>query len=28
VQRLQQAVECGAIGETGEAAEKTRRGNA
>ncbi|AGG89597.1 winged helix-turn-helix transcriptional regulator [Rhodanobacter denitrificans] len=28
VQRLQQAVECGAIGKTGEAAEKTRRGNA
>ena len=28
VQRLQQAVECGAIGETGEAAEKTRRGTA
>jgi DNA-binding HxlR family transcriptional regulator len=28
VQRLQQAVECGAIGETGEAVEKTRRGNA
>jgi len=28
VQRLQQAVECGAIGETGDAAEKTRRGNA
>ena len=28
VQRLQQAVECGAIGETGEVVEKTRRGNA
>ena len=28
VQRLQQAVECGAIGETGDAAEKARRGNA
>jgi DNA-binding HxlR family transcriptional regulator len=28
VQRLQQAVECGAIGETSDVAEKTRRGNA
>ena len=28
VQRLQQAVECGATGETGDAVEKTRRGNA
>lgn len=28
VQRLQQAVECGAIGDAGEAAEKARRGSA